>query len=119
MIRGMGVRVPGVYLGWASLMYLAFFPFNEINNLRAFNVAFSSIPTAPTKSKRTWFEAMRGFHQQEVKTPTGTSRRDSADVGGACSAAKFVVEGAGEEYDAPEIEPNRKSRLKSFVYARP
>ena len=37
---------------------------------------------------------------------------DSADVAGACSAAKFVVEGLGEEYDAREIEPNRKSRLK-------
>jgi hypothetical protein len=37
---------------------------------------------------------------------------DSADVAGACSAPKFVVEGAGGEYDAREIEPNRKSRLK-------
>jgi hypothetical protein len=42
-------RVPGVYLGWANSMFLPFFAFNEINNLRAFNVAFSSIPTAPTK----------------------------------------------------------------------
>src|SRR5579859_43470 len=43
-------RVPAVYLTWAGLMFLAFLPFNGINNLRAFNVAFSSIPTAPTKS---------------------------------------------------------------------
>jgi hypothetical protein len=42
-----------------------------------------------------------------------SSRRDSANVAGACSAAQFVVEGAGEEYDAPEIEPNRKSRIKA------
>jgi len=31
------------------------------------------------------------------------------DVAGACSA-KFVVTGAGEEYDAPDIELKRKSR---------
>jgi hypothetical protein len=43
-------RVPGVYLSWANPVFLAFFPFNRISNLRAFNVAFSSIPTAPTKS---------------------------------------------------------------------
>ena len=30
-------------------MLLSFFAFNAINNLRAFNVTFSSIPTAPTK----------------------------------------------------------------------
>ena len=48
MICGMCVRVPGVYLTWANLMFLAFFAFNGINNLRVFNVAFSSIPTAPT-----------------------------------------------------------------------
>jgi len=30
------------------MMFLAFFAFNGINNLRAFNLAFSSIPTAPT-----------------------------------------------------------------------
>jgi hypothetical protein len=29
-------------------VFLAYFAFNGINNLRAFNVAFSSIPTAPT-----------------------------------------------------------------------
>jgi len=34
-------------------VFLAFFSFNRINNLRAFNVAFSSIPTAPTNSSRT------------------------------------------------------------------
>jgi hypothetical protein len=37
-----------VYLTWANLLFLAFFSFNEINNLRAFNATFSSIPTAPT-----------------------------------------------------------------------
>jgi len=30
-------------------VFLAFFSFNRISNLRVFNVAFSSIPTAPTK----------------------------------------------------------------------
>jgi len=30
MISGMGVRVPGVYLSWASLMFLAFFAFNSL-----------------------------------------------------------------------------------------
>ncbi len=42
------VRVPGVYLGWANPVFLAFFSFNRINNLRVFSVAFSPIPTAPT-----------------------------------------------------------------------
>jgi hypothetical protein len=37
-----------VYLTWADSQFLAFIAFNGINNLRAFNVAFSSIPTAPT-----------------------------------------------------------------------
>ncbi len=41
-------RVPGVYLTWANPVFLAFFSFNRINNLRVFSVAFSSIPTAPT-----------------------------------------------------------------------
>ena len=40
-------RVPAVYLTWANSLFLAFFAFNGISNLRAFNVAFSSIPTAP------------------------------------------------------------------------
>jgi hypothetical protein len=39
-----------MYLSWANRMFLAFFPFNGISNLRAFNVAFSSIPTASTKT---------------------------------------------------------------------
>jgi len=43
------VRVPGVYLTWVNSVFLSFFPLNGISNLRAFNVAFSSIPTAPTK----------------------------------------------------------------------
>jgi hypothetical protein len=41
-------RVPRVYLAWANPVFLAFFPFNRINNLRIFSVAFSPIPTAPT-----------------------------------------------------------------------
>lgn len=41
-----------------------------------------------------------------------TSRRDSADLAGACSSGKFVVSRAGEVYDAPESEPNGKSRIK-------
>src|SRR5258706_10770610 len=45
-----GSRVPGVSLSWANSLFLAFSAFNGISNLRAFNVAFSSIPTAPTKS---------------------------------------------------------------------
>ena len=43
-------RVPAVYLTWVNPAFLAFFSFNRISNLRAFNVAFSSIPTAPTKA---------------------------------------------------------------------
>jgi hypothetical protein len=41
-------RVRSVYLAWANPVFLAFFSFNRINNLRVFSVAFSSIPTAPT-----------------------------------------------------------------------
>jgi hypothetical protein len=37
-----------VYLGWANRVFVPFFPFSRINNLRIFNVAFSWIPTAPT-----------------------------------------------------------------------
>jgi hypothetical protein len=44
------LRVPRVYLSWAIPVYLAFFAFMRINNLHVFNAAFSSIPTAPTKS---------------------------------------------------------------------
>ena len=40
-------RVPTVYLTWANRVFLAFLSFNRINNLRALNIAFSSIPTAP------------------------------------------------------------------------
>jgi len=36
-----------VYLTWVNPVFLAFFAFNGTSNLRAFNVAFSSIPTAP------------------------------------------------------------------------
>ena len=36
-----------MYLPWANQVFLAFFAFNGINNLRVFSVAFSSIPTAP------------------------------------------------------------------------
>jgi hypothetical protein len=42
------IRVPCVYLTWANPVFLPFFPLNRINKLRVFNVAFSSIPTAPT-----------------------------------------------------------------------
>jgi hypothetical protein len=37
-----------VYLTWVDSVFLAFLAFNEINNLRVFNVAFSSIPTTTT-----------------------------------------------------------------------
>jgi hypothetical protein len=67
-----------------------------------------------------WLKARFSPDESRVSSrpdPSGINRNeedvgDSADVAGACSAAKFVVEGAGEEYDAREIEPNRKSRLK-------
>jgi hypothetical protein len=49
VVLGSPCRVPGVYLTWATSVFLAFFTFNGINNLRVFNVAFSSIPTAPQR----------------------------------------------------------------------
>jgi hypothetical protein len=45
-------RVPGVYLSWAIPVYLAFFAFRRINNLRPVSTAFSSISTAPTRTFR-------------------------------------------------------------------
>jgi hypothetical protein len=39
-----------VYLTWVNSVFLSFFSFNKISNLRGFSVAFSSIPTAPTKT---------------------------------------------------------------------
>ena len=42
-------RVPGAYFASATLMLLPFLSFSEISNLHAFNIALSSIPTAPTK----------------------------------------------------------------------
>jgi hypothetical protein len=50
-------------------------------------------------------------HPADYSVVQERARRDSADLAGARSAAKFVVEVVGDEYDAPEIEPNRKSRL--------
>ena len=47
MVLGSPCCVRGVYLTWATSVFLAFFTFNGISNLRAFNVAFSPIPTAP------------------------------------------------------------------------
>ncbi len=35
-----------------------------------------------------------------------------SSLDGACSGDKFVVSKAGQMYDAPESEPNRKSRLR-------
>src|SRR6266404_965953 len=39
-----------------------------------------------------------------------TKNPNFAAQNAACSAAKFVVKGTGEEYHPPEIEPNRKSK---------
>src|SRR5258706_5169440 len=46
----------------------------------------------------------------------------NADLAGACSAAKFVVKGAGEEYAAPETEPksekeHRREQIPSPSFA--
>lgn len=43
-------RVPRVYLAWANPVFLPFFPFNRISNLRVFSVAFSSTPTPGTNA---------------------------------------------------------------------
>jgi hypothetical protein len=62
------LRVPAVYLTSANWVFLAFFAFNGINNLRVFNVAFSSIPTAPTK----FFLAFAGLLRSGVSVdPAG------------------------------------------------
>ena len=42
-----------------------------------------------------------------------TSRRNPADLAGACSGGKFVVSRAGEAYDARARGPNRKFRLRA------
>ena len=48
-----------------------------------------------------------------------TSRRNPADLAGACSGGKFVVSRAGEAYDARARGPNRKFRVESIVKACP
>jgi hypothetical protein len=40
-----------------------------------------------------------------------TSRRNPADLAGACSGCKFLVISAGEAYDVRARGPNRKFRL--------
>jgi len=70
MISGMGVRVPRVYLSWANPVFLAFFSFNRINNLRVFSVAFSPIPTAPTKSYRVGLKKNVKVFIWKVRIPT-------------------------------------------------
>lgn len=61
-----GPRVPAVYLTWVHWMFLAFFPFNGINNLRVFNVAFGSIPTAPTSFLFQFTGLAKSAKQQEA-----------------------------------------------------
>ena len=57
-----------LYLTWANWLFLAFFALNRINDLRAFNVAFSSIPTAPSNHP---------FPQQQL---SDLSRRQKAAI---------------------------------------
>jgi hypothetical protein len=47
---GLEGRVPAVYLASANAQGFAVLPVRRINNIRAFNIAFSSIPTAPTNN---------------------------------------------------------------------
>jgi hypothetical protein len=44
-----------------------------------------------------------------------TSRRNPADLAGACSGGKFVVSRAGEAYDAQAGNPNRRFRIIGFA----
>ena len=44
-----------------------------------------------------------------------TSRRNPADLAGACSGGKFVVSRAGEAYDAQARGLNRRFRVMSFT----
>ena len=67
-------RVPAVYLTWANPVFLAFFAFNGINNLRAFNVAFSSIPTAPTRIDAGWPLLAPVMNSRIVRAPYVTRR---------------------------------------------
>ena len=43
-----------------------------------------------------------------------TSRRDRADLAGACSGGKFVVSRAGEACDERARGPHREFRLKCY-----
>jgi hypothetical protein len=55
----------------------------------------------------------KSIARQQAGSSDGQKRAvgDSADLSGACSGDKFVVSRAGEAYDAPACEPNRKSWL--------
>jgi hypothetical protein len=58
-------RVPAVYLSWPNRACLRCFSFNGINSLRIFKVAFSSIPTAPTK--RFCFQSVRSLPSRQLE----------------------------------------------------
>ena len=45
-----------------------------------------------------------------------TSRRNPADLAGACSGGKFVVSNAGGKHTMRTRGPNRKSRFKEIVW---
>ncbi len=60
------LRVPAVYLTWANSVFLAFFSFIRISNLRVLNVAFSSIPTAPTSLLILYKGLARSARQQKA-----------------------------------------------------
>jgi hypothetical protein len=76
-------RVPAVYLTWVNPVFLAFFAFNGTSNLRAFNVAFSSIPTAPTNPSSFEYakSAVRG-HICEGGSGTGVVTKSRCEAVG-------------------------------------
>jgi hypothetical protein len=73
-----------VYLGWANPVFLAFFAFNRINNLRIFSVGFSPIPTAPTSFLINITGLAKSARQQKAALRKGTT---SAEVNFAARMA--------------------------------
>jgi len=85
--------VPRVYLTWAHSVFLAFFSFNRISNLRVFNTTFSSIPTAPTKPPSSATPLLRAIGKQcpcetLYETQIGRSRERAHEKGEFNSAEK-------------------------------
>jgi hypothetical protein len=95
------VRVPRVYLGWANPVFLPFFPFNRINNLRIFSVAFSPIPTAPANAALA--DQWRCYGERRPAESSGMRKAHTAESSGYKDA--YRARGSEKQGDALKGAP--------------